>query len=586
MNLRELKYIIYGEDRLSNKLKSISSASDKTTSALGNNSNKLLGKFKDSFSSLDAKFPMIGKGIGAIASPVGLVATGVLAIGAGLNKAIDSAAEFNGIFRDLQNMNLDKTKTQISDLKRTVIDTAFTGGFDAGSTSTGFYDVQSITGKYGKEVEEIVAKQGKFAQVMKANFNEWIAGSAKAMANYGFNADELDRYNKSAAATVQVGVTTYDQYAKVSSVFAGSAAAANQNYDSANKLFALYTKKTKSVDEAATLVKSAFNDLFKSSTIDAFKKVGIDLFDVNGKAKQVDVIMKELNHKFATAKNDKAMNNLRNQFTGSEGLIALIQTASDKSGDMLRSFDAFDNTSFDFNAALKAAQEDLNYINDQVNNKLKTAWISLGQAILPIWIPIKKLVVGILDSIKEMLDLVTGDYARKKDKESLDYSQSSVENKYKETITNASKLSESEYAKIVMDLGAKIGYQQSVVASAIKNNTNAQKTASLKGELIGLKNVLNQLGLARAGIQPAEAAKPEGSIENPDGTSDEVGKKGLEAVSGGGARVRNINVTITKIMDDVNIVAATVKEGAAELRQIIIEEMTRAINGFEQAIND
>ena len=98
--------------------------------------------------------------------------------------------------------------------------------------------------------------------------------------------DKLDEFNRSAYATVKVGVTTFDQLAKVQSVYAGAAASSNQSFDTANKFLALFTVKTKSVDEAATLTKSMFNDLTKDTTIKAFKKVGISLYENNGKIKQ------------------------------------------------------------------------------------------------------------------------------------------------------------------------------------------------------------------------------------------------------------------------------------------------------------
>ena len=160
-----------------------------------------------------------------------------------------------------------------------VLDTAYNKGFTTTQTVAGYFDVQSTTGKYGDEVKRIVEKQGEFANLMQANFNDYIAGTAKGMANFGFGVDKLDEYNRSAYATVKVGVTTFDQLAKVQSVYAGAAASNNQTFDTANKLLALFTIKTKSVDEAATLTKSMFNDLTKDTTISAFKKIGINLYD-------------------------------------------------------------------------------------------------------------------------------------------------------------------------------------------------------------------------------------------------------------------------------------------------------------------
>lgn len=48
-----------------------------------------------------------------------------------------------------------------------------------------------------------------------------------------------------------------------------------------------------------------FNDLTKDTTIKAFKKVGLSIYDNNGKIKQADTLMLELNKKFAGLDKDK-----------------------------------------------------------------------------------------------------------------------------------------------------------------------------------------------------------------------------------------------------------------------------------------
>lgn len=269
------------------------------------------------------EIPMIGSSLRLVSNPLTLATAGILAIGKGIDYTTKKAADFNSEFRGLANLNLDKSKKEIVSLRRMVLGTAYDKGFDTAQTIIGYFDVQSTTGKFGAEVKSIVEKQGEFANLMQANFNEYIAGTAKGMANFGFGVDKLDEFNRSAYATVKVGVTTFDQLAKVQSVYAGAAAANNQSFDTANKLLALFTVKTKSVDEAATLTKSMFNDLTKDATIKAFNKVGISIYDNNGKIRQADALMLELNKKFAGLDKDKNVVTLKNQFSGSEGLIAM-----------------------------------------------------------------------------------------------------------------------------------------------------------------------------------------------------------------------------------------------------------------------
>ena len=236
--------------------------------------------------------------------------------------------------------------------------------------------------------------------MMQADFNGWIAGTGKAMANYGFGAERLDEFNRAAFATVKTGVTTFDELSKVMSVYAGSASAAKQDFSAANKMFSLFSVKVKSVDEAATLTKSLFNDLTKETTVKAFEKIGISMYDNNGKFRQADEILLELNRKFKElGNNDRSIVALKNQFTGSEGLIAYIQTAMDKTGQLQNTMTTFDATELGMVKATEIVKNDINYINQQLENRTKTLMAEIGSNMLPFK-------VGILSYLNNSLGVV------------------------------------------------------------------------------------------------------------------------------------------------------------------------------------
>lgn len=347
--------------------------------------------------------PMLGNALMLAKNPIALTVAGVLAIGKGIDYTTQKAADFDTQFRALANLNLDKSRKEIESLRRMVLDTSFDKGFDTDKTITGYFDVQSTTGKFGGEVKRIVEQQGEFANLMQADFNNYIAGTAKGMANFGFGEDKLKEYNRSAYATVKVGVTTFDQLAQVQSVYAGAAASNNQTFDTANKLLALFTVKTKSVDEAATLTKSMFNDLTKDATIKAFKKVGINVYDTSGKIKQADSLMLELNKKFAGLDDDKKVVTLKNQFSGSEGLIAMIQAATDKSGQLQNTFNSFSQTKLDMDKTMELAKNDLNYKNEIMRNKLATLEIEIGTSLLPLKYKIAELKLAVVELVNNLI---------------------------------------------------------------------------------------------------------------------------------------------------------------------------------------
>ena len=419
----------------------------KSVNAMQAKMNTLKFNFAKNSKEIMNEVPLIGNAFRLVSNPIALTVAGVAALGKGIDYTTQKAANFNTQFRNLANLNLDKSKREIDSLRRMVLDTAYDKGFNTDKTVMGYFDVQSTTGKFGGEVKRIVEKQGEFANLMQADFNEYIAGTAKGMANFGFGAEKLDEFNRSAYAAVKVGVTTFDQLAKVQSVYAGAAAANNQTFDTANKLLALFTVKTKSADEAATLTKSMFNDLTKDATIKAFKKIGISIYDTNGNIKQADSLMMELNKKFLALDGDKKVIALKNQFTGSDGLISLVQAATDKSGQLQNTFNSFDSTKLGLNKALELARNDVNYINETLQNKIKALEIEIGTNLLPLkewWAQLK------LEMINGVMWVIRGEKGNRNKQYNEGWTKQSEE--YGGVLQSAANLTKEQYTKKLAEL--------------------------------------------------------------------------------------------------------------------------------------
>ena len=55
---------------------------------------------------------------------------------------------------------------------------------------------------------------------------------------------------------------------------------------------------------------------------------------------------------------------------------------------------------------------------------------------------------------------------------------------------------------------------------------------------------------------------------------------GIEGITSGGARTKNINVNIDKLIESLTITAQDVKEGAEEMREIVRDELLRVVNSI------
>ncbi|WP_044203862.1 phage tail tape measure protein [Flammeovirga sp. OC4] len=334
--------------------------------------NTRFGVLNRNVSSFNAKFKI---------SKTAVVA-GATAITGAIGLATKAAGDYQNQFLELKNLNLDKTQAQIEGLDQSVKNLSFEQGLDPKATAKAFYDVQSATGKYGDEVEKIVSKVGRFSIATKADFNESINSTTKAMKAFGLSTDDLDGYLASSAKTVQVGITTFDELAKVQTEYAGAAAAAGQNVNTANKVFAAMTAISKDSTTAATATKAAFQGLTADNTVKGLKKIGVDIFDAQGHMKDMDIVIRELVPKLQ-GMSDQDFLTLRNAIGGPEGLQNLMNQLKTSGDDVLTTLDAFDSSKFNISQALKNAHGDFNTLSNIVQNRFNVVLAELGEVILP-----------------------------------------------------------------------------------------------------------------------------------------------------------------------------------------------------------
>lgn len=355
---------------------------------------KFSGKNVEMFSQLSSQIPALGEGVAMLANPYAAAATAavvaVTAIAKGLHAATMAASEYNREFSKIANLNLDKTRSQIAELKKEVLNTTFDSGKNTAQITQAYYDVQSITGKYGAEVDKIIKKTGRFSTAVGSEFNQQVTSAATAMDIFKLRADQLDSVLTSSAKTVQVGKVNFEELARVQVDYLGPAAAANQTIDEANKLFAVFSKRTKSAEEGATLTKGALQDLFKARSLEAFKTLKVDVFDAKGQAKDLTTIITDLNKVLAGA-DDRQISKVVELFGGNEGLQALVRETATNGRQLLGTFKQFEEVKFDTNEAYKNAKNDISSLWQEMKNKLNVVMIELGQDLLPDVVKIMKI---------------------------------------------------------------------------------------------------------------------------------------------------------------------------------------------------
>ncbi len=371
---------------LKNRMKTgLSEAKDR----LNNSIKEMKGKLNslkahhiEAFSAIRDQVPGLGRAVELLQNPYVLVTAAVIALAAAFYKCTEAAAEFNTEFVGLQNLNLDKSKEEIAQLRTDILDAAFDTGVAAKDMLGAYADIQGGLDIYGKEVDTIARKVAEFSIGTQSGLADNINSTVKAMQAFGFGAEKVEEYLASNAKAVNVGIASFAELAQIQTEFAGAAAAAGQDFNVANKLFAAFSQSSKNAGIAATMTRSAFAGLTAKPTIDGLKSIGISMTDARGKMKSLETVLRELNPKLKKMSDERFLR-FRNAIGGPEGLQNLFNQMRTSGDKLLETFDGFDRSEFSIVDALKNAKGDLNTMKEIMGNQVNNIMIRIGYSIMP-----------------------------------------------------------------------------------------------------------------------------------------------------------------------------------------------------------
>lgn len=352
-------------------------------------------KMKMDFKEFTDQIPMLGGALDLFSNKWVLLGAGLTAFGTLVANGVQSAQKFDEAFLPIRNLNLDKSKGELDNYRNQIRDASFEIGTNLADSTNAVYDLQSATGVYGKDAIDIFKKVGKYSIATGANLGDAMNSTTKAMKAFGLGVGDIDKLLESNAKTVQVGITTFDELAKVQTEYAGAASSAGQDVDTANKVFAMFTSVAKNSDIGANLTKTFFQGLGQQS--DKFKEVlQIDVFDKNGSMRSADLILKDISEKFK-GMSDKQITEAINKIGGPEGLRGALDKIKTGASDMIATFDAFDSSKFSLSDALKNAQGDVSKMKEIFSSRLENLLSKFGEKFYP-------LIAGIFDKLNPVLE--------------------------------------------------------------------------------------------------------------------------------------------------------------------------------------
>lgn len=366
-----------------NKLLETQRKLKKATGKMRGNVDRLRGSTVRAFRAMSAEIPLFGRAVELLGNPYTLIAAGALALMTIFGKGYVEAKKFNYEFLQIKQLNLDKSNGQLSRYKENIRDAAFEVGTNLQDSTKAFYDLQSATGVYGKDAVSIFKKVGRYSVATGAQLGDSMNATTKAMKAFGLGVNDIDAFLASNAKTVQVGITNFNELARVQTEYAGAAAGAGQSVDTANKIFAAFTSIAKDSNTAATMTKTAFEGLTQANTVKGLKSIGISLYDAKGNMRDLGQVLGEVSGKFKQM-TPQQIDQLIAKIGGPEGLRALFIKLKTGADDFHNTLSAFDASSYDIGAALKNAQGDVTVLAGIVKNRFNTAMSKLGEVVLPI----------------------------------------------------------------------------------------------------------------------------------------------------------------------------------------------------------
>ncbi|TAD83310.1 MAG: phage tail tape measure protein [Bacteroidetes bacterium] len=132
---------------------------------------------------------------------------------------------------------------------------------------------------------------------------------------------------------------------------------------------------------------------------------------------------------------------------------------------------------------------------------------------------------------------------------------------------------QNERATAIAAAQNKVLTHEALAAASLSKVTLTKNSKTLAGTIDGLKKTVGIAAPAVPGAVPPAGAVPPGG----DGSSSGAGKNTNEAIATGGTKNTTVHVHIGQQIGSLKIEAGGVIEGVSKLRDVIIDELTRAV---------
>ncbi|MDJ1494155.1 phage tail tape measure protein [Cytophagaceae bacterium DM2B3-1] len=485
-------------------------------------------------------------GLAGIATPAGAAAAGVALVGAALVDGTKKAFAFEAGMAKA-NTTLGLSKGELEVVSKEVKSLAATSGLEnaIGQVPDAFNQIVSGVGDT-KTSLDILRNSLKGAEAAQTDLNVVSDATVNVLNAVGKSNTNAKEVLDTLFGAVNVGKGEFADFANYLPKIIPLSNNLGLSFKETAGAFAYYTSQGLKAEAASTTLENVFKALSDSKRQKEFKKLGIELFDNQGKLKSLVDISTQLKTRFdgLTAKQRiRILDSLGLDQEATLGLSSFIQDV-DKLKDSISRTSNAAQEGIGLDAAAKNganAQAEYNRLMNQFTDILT----ELGLKILPI-------VNNVLGHLNNMLIFIKGSFG----------AIGKLNDKIGETVNGNKAL--QAVANPVGFIAGLFGKKDNPTTPVENRPTKAiNRVAALPG------------ALAKPKVDPFAKKRLE-ELDKKD--QDTVNK-----VTGGGSRPVNINIRFESLnKGGITIQSTTVQEGAAQIEAILSEYLLRVVNSANQ----
>jgi TP901 family phage tail tape measure protein len=440
----------------------------------------------------------------------------------------------------------------------------------------------------------------------KAGFTDMATTAAAGVGVMNASGENINRVYDVLFATMNVGNAEFKDIAAYLPKIVPAARAAGFSLHEVGGAWAYLTGQGLTAERSTTLMENAFKSLTNPDRVNAFNKMGVAIFDSNGKMLPMIKIIEQLSGKMDGLTDKQRIAKLAALGLDMEAASAF--SSMTQNVDKLRdSIDFTTNSTGQLNEAYKNAAQS----GDAwavISNKFKVIWVKIGEKFLPLLDKAGKWVLKIIDGFEDLnsnslifkdtlsvlgdvfsffwengtrgIRLFIGYWERVGNviswvSDKLGLAGSSGEGFYYKMrpyliwiYDMFGKISGIAYKVMTGDFkGAWEGIKNFKLPSLEEIQEQQAKEIAKMSSKVKINDTKN--------LNPQVKALGGLDLDGMDGGKTKKGKTPEGSISGGG--IKSITINIQHLLSGVTVNATTIKEGAQDITKLIQEEMLKMI---------